>query len=88
MILSTSLPVRNIFAVLAICPAVFVVCIFAVGRMHSSMLRDEATDPVGTSDWAKEANSACPGQANGRLNTPRIRKFLLTFKILSKAAKL
>jgi AAHS family 4-hydroxybenzoate transporter-like MFS transporter len=58
LILSTSLPVRNIFAVLAICPVVFVVCIFAVGRMHSSMLRDEPTTPVGTSDWPKEASSA------------------------------
>jgi AAHS family 4-hydroxybenzoate transporter-like MFS transporter len=41
LILSTSLPVRYIFAVLAICPAVFVVCIFMVGRIHSSMLRRE-----------------------------------------------
>ena len=42
VILSTSLPVRDIFAVLAICPAVFVVCIFIVGRIYSSMLRCEA----------------------------------------------
>ena len=42
LILSTSLPVRYIFAVLAICPAVFVVCIFIVGRIHSAMLRGEA----------------------------------------------
>jgi AAHS family 4-hydroxybenzoate transporter-like MFS transporter len=41
LILSTSLPVRLIFAVLAICPAVFVVCIFIVGRLHSSILRRE-----------------------------------------------
>jgi len=41
LILSTSLPVRYIFAVLAICPAVFVVSIFIVGRIHSSMLRHE-----------------------------------------------
>jgi AAHS family 4-hydroxybenzoate transporter-like MFS transporter len=41
LILSTSLPVRYIFAVLAICPAVFVVCIFIVGRLHSSILRQE-----------------------------------------------
>jgi hypothetical protein len=27
--------------VLAICPAVFVVCIFIVGRLHSSILRRE-----------------------------------------------
>ena len=41
-VLSTSLPVRNIFAVLAICPAVMAVCIYAVGRMHSRMLGREA----------------------------------------------
>jgi transposase len=42
VILSTSLPVRYIFAVLAICPAVFVMCIFVIGLIHSSMLRSEA----------------------------------------------
>jgi AAHS family 4-hydroxybenzoate transporter-like MFS transporter len=42
IILSTSLPVRNIFAVLAICPAVFVVCIFVIGMIHLSILRGEA----------------------------------------------
>ena len=41
-ILSTSLPVRNIFAILAICPAVWLVCIFVIGRIHSRMLRAEA----------------------------------------------
>ncbi len=41
-ILSTSLPVRNIFAVLAICPAIFAICIYTVGRMHSRMLGREA----------------------------------------------
>ena len=41
-VLSTSLPVRNIFAVLAICPAIFAICIYAVGRMHSRMLGREA----------------------------------------------
>lgn len=41
LILSTSLPVRYIFAVLAVCPAVFVVCIFVIGRIHSAMLRHE-----------------------------------------------
>jgi len=46
IILSTSLPVRYIFAVLAICPAVFVVCIFIVGRIHTSMLRREARAPA------------------------------------------
>jgi AAHS family 4-hydroxybenzoate transporter-like MFS transporter len=42
LILSTSLPVRMIFAVLAVCPVVFVVSIFIVGRIHSAMLRQDA----------------------------------------------
>ena len=42
IILSTSLPVRHIFAVLAVCPAVFAVCIYAVGRMHRRILGREA----------------------------------------------
>jgi MFS transporter, AAHS family, 4-hydroxybenzoate transporter len=42
IILSTSLPVRYIFAVLAVCPAVFAICIYAVGRMHSRILGREA----------------------------------------------
>jgi AAHS family 4-hydroxybenzoate transporter-like MFS transporter len=42
LILSTSLPVRQIFGVLAICPAVFVICIYLIGRIHSSMLRQES----------------------------------------------
>ncbi len=41
-VLGTSLPVRNIFAVLAVCPAVFAVCIYLVGRRHSRMLGREA----------------------------------------------
>jgi AAHS family 4-hydroxybenzoate transporter-like MFS transporter len=41
-VLSTSLPVRHIFAVLAVCPAIFAVCIYLVGRMHSRMLGIEA----------------------------------------------
>ena len=41
-VLSTNMPVRNIFDVLAICPAIFAVCIYAVGRMHSRMLGYEA----------------------------------------------
>lgn len=32
LILSTHLPVRNIFAIVAVCPAIFVVCIFIIGR--------------------------------------------------------
>jgi AAHS family 4-hydroxybenzoate transporter-like MFS transporter len=41
-ILATSLPVRNIFAVLAICPVIFAICIYAVGRMHCRILGREA----------------------------------------------
>jgi AAHS family 4-hydroxybenzoate transporter-like MFS transporter len=41
LILSTDLPVRHIFAILAICPAVFLVCILIVGRIHSRILRRE-----------------------------------------------
>ncbi len=46
-ILSSSLPKPEIFAVLAICPAVFVICIFVVGTLHSRLLRREAAMPAG-----------------------------------------
>jgi len=41
-VLATSLPVKHIFALLAIFPAIFAVCIYAVGRKHSRMLGREA----------------------------------------------
>jgi AAHS family 4-hydroxybenzoate transporter-like MFS transporter len=41
-VLGTNLPVRNIYAVLAICPAIFAICIYLVGRMHRSILGKEA----------------------------------------------
>jgi AAHS family 4-hydroxybenzoate transporter-like MFS transporter len=41
-VLSTSLQVRNIFAVLAICPAAMAACVYIVGRLHSRMLGREA----------------------------------------------
>jgi hypothetical protein len=41
-VLGTHLPVRNIYAVLAVCPAVFAICIYLIGRMHSSILGREA----------------------------------------------
>jgi AAHS family 4-hydroxybenzoate transporter-like MFS transporter len=47
LILSTSLPVRNIFAVLAVCPAIFAICIYTVGRIHSRMLGREALAELG-----------------------------------------
>ncbi|HEY4363243.1 MAG TPA: MFS transporter [Bryobacteraceae bacterium] len=47
MILSTSLPVRNIYAVLAVCPAVYAVCVYTVGRMHTRILgREELAAPA------------------------------------------
>lgn len=41
-VLATSLPVRNIYAVLAICPAIYAICIYIVGRMHRRILGREA----------------------------------------------
>ena len=46
IILSTSLPVRDIFAVLAVCPAVLAICIYIVGRMHRRILGREALAAV------------------------------------------
>jgi MFS transporter, AAHS family, 4-hydroxybenzoate transporter len=42
IVLSTTLPVRDIFAVLAVCPAILAVCIYIVGRMHRRILGREA----------------------------------------------
>ncbi len=42
IVLSTSLPVRDIFAVLAVCPVVMAICIYIVGRMHRRILGREA----------------------------------------------
>ena len=42
IVLSTSLPVRHIFAVLAVCPAVMAVSIYIVGRMQRRILGREA----------------------------------------------
>jgi MFS transporter, AAHS family, 4-hydroxybenzoate transporter len=42
IVLSTTLPVRYIFAVLAVCPVVMAICIYTVGRMHRRILGREA----------------------------------------------
>lgn len=42
IVLSTSLPVRYIFAVLAVCPVVMAICVYMVGRMHRRILGREA----------------------------------------------
>jgi AAHS family 4-hydroxybenzoate transporter-like MFS transporter len=41
LILATNLPVRNVFAVMAICPAMVLLCMLVIGRIHSRMLRQE-----------------------------------------------
>ena len=55
IILSTSLPVRNIFAILAICPAVVMICVFMIGRIHTRLLREEAA-------WKGAPSPAVPAQ--------------------------
>ena len=52
LILATSLPVRNIYAILAICPAVFVVCILIIGIRHTKILKREAG--AGTKPYAAD----------------------------------
>jgi AAHS family 4-hydroxybenzoate transporter-like MFS transporter len=41
-LLSTSLPVKNCFAVLAICPIIFSICIFCLGTIYEGTRRREA----------------------------------------------
>jgi MFS transporter, AAHS family, 4-hydroxybenzoate transporter len=45
-ILASSLPRQQIFAVMAICPAVFVICILVVGLLHSRLIRRERGMPA------------------------------------------
>jgi len=44
LILATSLPVRHIFALMAVCPAMVLLCMLVVGRLHSRMLREGRRD--------------------------------------------
>jgi MFS transporter, AAHS family, 4-hydroxybenzoate transporter len=48
LLLATSLPVRHIFALMAVCPAMVLLCILVVGRVHSRMLRDGRQEGVVT----------------------------------------
>jgi hypothetical protein len=32
--------VRNIFALMAVCPAMVLLCVLVIGRLHSRMLRE------------------------------------------------
>jgi AAHS family 4-hydroxybenzoate transporter-like MFS transporter len=57
-VLSTNLPVRHIFAVLAVCPAIFAVCIYLVGRMHTRMLGIEALAALEESESLAAARPA------------------------------
>jgi AAHS family 4-hydroxybenzoate transporter-like MFS transporter len=50
IVLSTALPVRDIFAVLAACPVLMAVCIYIVGRMHRRILGREALAVAESSD--------------------------------------
>jgi AAHS family 4-hydroxybenzoate transporter-like MFS transporter len=61
LILNTSLPVRHIFAILAICPAVVLVCVALIGRIHSGMLRRESLD-VPPEPRVRLAEDAAAGQ--------------------------
>jgi MFS transporter, AAHS family, 4-hydroxybenzoate transporter len=55
LILATNLPVRNIYAVVAICPAVFVLCILAIGKMHTKILgRESKSEAVETAAVAAQ----------------------------------
>ncbi|HEY5209548.1 MAG TPA: MFS transporter [Stellaceae bacterium] len=54
-ILQSSLPRKEIFAVMAICPAVFVICIFVVGTIHSRIMRREH---VSAGEAASDASTA------------------------------
>jgi AAHS family 4-hydroxybenzoate transporter-like MFS transporter len=45
-LLSTSLPTRSLYTVLAICPFLFAICILLVGRMQRRMLQEEAARPI------------------------------------------
>ena len=38
LILSTNLPTQNIFAVVAVCPALLLVCLLVIGRFHRALL--------------------------------------------------
>jgi len=50
IVLSTTLPVRDIFAVLAVCPVVMAVCIYIVGRMQRRILGREALAATESAD--------------------------------------
>jgi hypothetical protein len=54
LILATSLPVRNIFAILAICPAVFVLCILIIGTVHTRILKRETAAGTNTMPFAAD----------------------------------
>ena len=59
-VLATSLPVKHIFALLAIFPAIFAVCIYAVGRRHSRMLGREAIGATASIPAAERLPAARP----------------------------
>jgi MFS-type transporter involved in bile tolerance (Atg22 family) len=46
VILSTSLPTRNVFAMMAVWPALELVCLLVIGRTHSGMLTRERQQTI------------------------------------------
>ena len=86
LILATSLPVRNIFAVLAICPAVFVVCILIIGRMHTKILGREtkaaSVEPtVAVAQGLDEQTAVVASRASNALNTVLDPAVALRFRL-------
>lgn len=47
LVLATSLPARSLFAVLAVCPMIFAVSIYLVGRRHRRLRHAEALEALG-----------------------------------------
>jgi MFS transporter, AAHS family, 4-hydroxybenzoate transporter len=47
LILSTNLPTQNIFAVMAVCPSILLICLLVIGGVHSRMLAREQQEPLG-----------------------------------------
>ncbi len=52
-VLAATIPVRNIYAVLAVCPAIFALCIWLAGRKHRLILKREALAAEEPRLWMK-----------------------------------
>jgi AAHS family 4-hydroxybenzoate transporter-like MFS transporter len=56
-LLTTTLPVKSLYVVLAICPLIFAISIFAVGRLHNDLKR-KSVPPKATTGTAMQASAA------------------------------